>query len=182
MEKEKKNGVSVNFRGQNYIPSKTSKTKENGSPWDNKLNHESMKSLRLNASQEAKLKNNTLRKVIDNLKSQMNEEDLEKKVYNYLDFLEVTPVQDKVFSKCSKKEKKSKATHQSTRSKESDAECLLERHEHIREGLTKVKDSIKSVIDGFKKEKEENWKLKKFINLIIKEHEQLCTQEGHEKD
>jgi hypothetical protein len=43
-----------------------------------------------------------------------------------------------------------------------------------------VKENIKGVLTSFGRQKEENDKLKKFINMIIKEHQQLCAQEGEE--
>lgn len=61
--KEKK--IHTNFSTKAFFPSKTAKTKD-GSPGptnSKKLNRDSRKSLRLNMSQEARLKNNTLRKV-----------------------------------------------------------------------------------------------------------------------
>ena len=58
----------------------------------------------------------------------MNDDDIEKKVNNYLDFLDSTPSLGlkKVLGKTLtvKKEKKLKTTHYSTRSKESDVEAL----------------------------------------------------------
>lgn len=115
----------------------------------------------------------------------MNDDDLEKKVNHYLDFQDSTPnlgvkkVLGKTLTirKDKSRDEKLKTTHYSTRSRESEAKIQLERQETIRNNLGKVKVTIKGVIDKFKSEREENDKLKKFINMIIKEHQQLIQSD-----
>ena len=119
----------------------------------------------------------------------MNDDELEKKVNHYLDFQDSTPNLGvkKVLGKNQTirkdkskdpKDEKLKTTMYSTRSKESETRIQLDRQEAIRNGLGNVKTQIKGIIDKFKAEKEENNKLKKFINMIIKEHQELIQQDN----
>ena len=182
-----------NASTKNFFSTKGIKVK-NTSPISKNITLEnamSRKSPRLNVTQETNmnsynrsgnLKNQSFRKKKANI--YFEEENINKKNC-YLDFSDSTSNLGKSKNiKTSRvrnskdkvgKEKNEKTIAHSTRSKESmEVEELLSRHEALRDCLGQVQENIRGVINKFGKEKDENDKLKKFIGIVIKEHESLA--------
>lgn len=193
-QKLKVSNRQKNISTKNFFTCKGNKIKDGSSGSKNVTleNGNSRKSLRLNVTQDTNMnsnhianqKNQSFRKKNQNI--YFEEDNINKKNY-YLDFSDSASNLGK-----SKKIKTSrvrvskdtdgkneKTVPQSTRSKESqDVEELLNRQEALRDCLGQVQENIRGVMNRFGKEKTENNKLKKFIGMIIKEHDQILNNKN----
>ena len=132
------------------------------------------KSFRSSGGQDPRFKNPTLKKIIENLKEKIKEQDVEQKIYDYLDFLDqngagakhLYPLRQLEYIK----------TKRTKRDNTQDSAEVSGKQQLIDKKMAEIKLSLELFTRQVKLQSEENAKLRRLLSDISREHKTLQVQ------